>query len=74
MRVSVRLSVRIYVCMYICLYVCFYLCMHVRACVSVYVYTYVRYFFLTSNFLHLESNIYVGANACAPTFEVRGKT
>ena len=44
--------------MNICLYLCFYICMHVRACVCVY--AYVRYFFITSNLFHLESNIYVG--------------
>ena len=53
-------SVCMYICMYICLYVCFYICILVRACACVYVYTYIRYFFLTSNLLHLESNIYVG--------------
>ena len=46
--------------MYVCMYVYFHICMHVRACVCVYVYTYVQYFFLTSNLLHLESSIYIG--------------
>ena len=57
---SVCLSVCMDICMYICLYVCFYICMLVLACACVYVYTYIRYFFLTSNLLHLEFNIYVG--------------
>ena len=75
-RAGAHALVCLSVCMYICLYVYFYICMHVRACVSVYVYTHVQYFFLTSNLLHLESSIYVGVLAYmrTPAFEVRSMT
>ena len=46
--------------MFECVFLYMHVCACVRACVCVYVYTSVRYFFLTSNLLHLESNIYVG--------------
>ena len=52
-------AVCMYVCMYVCLYVCFYICIRVRSCVCVYVQRMSLTFFLTSNLLHLESNIYV---------------
>ena len=76
---SVCLSVCMYVCMYVCMCVCMcvpiYACMCVRASVCMYTCVSVT-FFITSNLLHLESNIYVGLLAYMrpPTFEVRSKT
>ena len=63
---SICLSVCMYVYMYVFIYVCMcvsiYACMCVRACVRfcVWIYVFPLLFFLTSNLLHLESNIYVG--------------
>ena len=69
-----RLSVCLFVCLSVCLYVCMYVCLYVCMCVSIYacicvrasVCMYIRMFvtfFLTSDLLHLESNIYVGLSA-----------
>ena len=58
-----RLSVRLFVCLSVCLYVCMCASMHACMCVSASVCMYIRMFvtfFLTSDLLHLESNIYVG--------------
>ena len=65
MRLSVSLfvclSVCIYVCMYACMCVSIYACMCVRASVCMYIHVRMSVtFFITSNLLHLESNIYVG--------------
>ena len=46
-------------CLSVCMYVCIYACMCVRASVCMYIRMSVT-FFLASNLLHLESNIYVG--------------
>ena len=48
-----------YVCIYVCMCVSIYACMCVRASACMYILMSVSYF-LTSNLLHLESNINVG--------------
>ena len=62
-----RLSVSLFVCLSVCIYVCIYACMcdsiYACMCVRASVYMYIRMsvtFFLISDLLHLESNIYVG--------------
>ena len=55
-----------YVHMYVYTFVCVFLYMHACACVRASVCMYIRMsvtFFLTSNLLHLESNIYFGLMA-----------
>ena len=60
---SVCLYVCLYVYMYVYMSVCVILYVHACACVRASVFMYIRMsvtFFLTSDLLHLESNIYVG--------------
>ena len=69
MRAYGRAGAHALVCQSVCMYVCMYICMYMSdsiyacMCVCASVYMYIRMsvtFFLISDLLHLESNIYVG--------------